>query len=330
MQSQDQPTNLPAQIAEAVSSVPKALVPSSIKALDRLIGAFVDIPVAWLNQKKAKIDSQTQSFALVEGAIATVAANEAAGDLDSVQRALNVLVRKEYRKQVNREAVAVAMIDDLRNQPGNEPVDLPDSDCEIDDDWLNVFERYAEDASTERMQKLWARVLSGEIRKKGKYSMRTLRFLSEFSQGDALNFADFCNSVFGDIAPTKLIKPDDKKDIRNLIYMEAAGLIQGASGLGLSFSITLSDQGAGSLKEGNLAILFRGEPNTKIEANVSALTPLGQELLSLLPTRDARAAARNVANSLRVPAIESAYICKVAGDGVVPFEILWQSAEAIT
>jgi hypothetical protein len=48
-------SNLPAQIADAVTGIPKALVPACVMALDRLIGAAVDIPVAWLAQKKAQI-----------------------------------------------------------------------------------------------------------------------------------------------------------------------------------------------------------------------------------------------------------------------------------
>lgn len=325
MNNNQQTENLPAQIAEAVASVPKSLVPSSLKALDRLLGAMVDLPVAWLNQKKAKIEAQTQSFALVEAAIAQMAASEASGDTHTVQRAVNVLIRKEYRKQINREAVATAMIEELKIG-GEHPPSQTDNDGEIDDDWLNVFQRYAEDASTERMQTLWGRVLAGEIRQNGKYSMRTLRFLSEFSQADALNFADFCESAFSDIAPEKLVKPEGS-DVRTLIYMESAGLIEGASGLGLSYTFNINDQGIGFIVEKNLALVLKSEPNTKIEINVCVLTPLGQELLTLLPTRDARQAARDVANAIRNPLIELAFLAIVSNDGkgsLTPLEILWQ------
>lgn len=76
----------------------EALLPSSIKALDRLISALAHIPIAWLNQKKAKIELQTQAYALVEASIGKVAASEAGADKETVQRALDVLVRKEYRR----------------------------------------------------------------------------------------------------------------------------------------------------------------------------------------------------------------------------------------
>ncbi|MGQ3101896.1 MAG: DUF2806 domain-containing protein [Sphingopyxis solisilvae] len=330
MDTEPNSPNLPAQIAEAISGVPKALVPSSIKALDRLIGAAVDIPVAWLGQKKAKIDAQTQAYAAVEAAIAVTAASEAGATPEIIQQAMNVLVRKEYRKQNNRNAVGQAALEDLRSSD-TESTPLNDPE-EIDDDWLNIFERYAEDASTERMQKLWGRVLSGEIRNPGAYSLRTLRFLSEFSQADALTFAEFCDSAFGEAAPKKLVKPDTLQDIRSLLYLESSGLINGADGIGLQRTMTFREDGTGYFTEKDLAIFFKGKPGTKFVQEVVALTPLGQELLTLLPARDPRAAAKRVAEACKSPQIEEAYLVRIVNErgDTSPIEIFWQgTTEAI-
>lgn len=318
---------VPAQIATAIAGIPKALIPASLKALDRLIGATVDIPAAWLAQHKAKIDAQTQAYAAVEAAIAKAAAAEAGADPQIIERAVEVLVRQSYRKQKNKEAVSAAMIEDLRSTAEPDVGAPNEAAPSIDDDWLNVFERYAEDASTERMQQLWARVLAGEIRTPGKFSMRTLRFLSEFSQADALTFASFCDSAFGDTAPDKLVKPEGLKDIRQLIYLESAGLIQGASGLGLSRTVTFNQTGNAFLREGSLLLMLSGTPGTSFQEGIVALTPLGQELISLLPGRDARAAARRVALTMKRAEIKSAYIAVLVGDRASPIEVLWQEQE---
>lgn len=320
-------SNLPAQIADALAGIPKALIPTSVKALDRLVGAAVDIPVAWLAQKKAQIDAQTQAYTLVEKAIADAAANSAGGDTETVQNAVNVLVRKAYRKHVNRQSVAAAMVEDLRASAPDEQQDAsappPPS---LDEDWLNVFERYAEDASTERMQHLWGRVLAGEIRKPGRYSTRTLRFLSEFTQADGLMFAEFAKSVMGDLAPRSLVKPVGKEVIRDLIFLESSGLIQGASGTGLGATMKFDGSGNVFMREGSLLILLQGNPGESFQFEACVLTPLGQELLGLLPNRDTRAAARAVANAIKVPQIRSAFLATFAGSQgqVVPMEILWQ------
>ena len=110
-----QTTNWPAQIVEAVSGITDALVPRSLKALDRLIGAGVDIPVAFLEQKAAKIGAQTSAYKAVEAAIASAVASEAEASPEIIQGALDVLVRKSYRKQKNVEAVSVMAIEDLRS-----------------------------------------------------------------------------------------------------------------------------------------------------------------------------------------------------------------------
>jgi hypothetical protein len=326
MTSDPQISNLPAQIADAISGVPKALIPASIKALDRLVGAAVDIPVAWLGQKKAKIDAQTQAYAAVELAISNAVSTEASATPEIIQQAMSVLVRKEYRKQINRNAVGQAALEDLRSTD-SESVP-PETREAVDDDWLNIFERYAEDASTERMQKLWGRVLAGEIRKSGSYSMRTLRFLSEFSQVDALTFAEFCESAFADSAPKKLAIPEEGKDIRSLLYLESSGLIKGVEGLGLERSITFRDNGYAITIENGIVLLFKGEPNSECAVKILALTPLGQELLSLLPARDPRAVARRVAEAYRQPAIKAAYLAKATnGEAETSsIEILWEDS----
>ena len=324
MGTESKPSNLPAEIADALVSIPKGLMPGVIKALDRLLGAAVDIPAAWLAQKKAKIDAQTESYKLVEGAIAQAVATTAGADQETAQRAMTVLVRKEYRKQINREAVATAMVEDMREHVAGPDAMNPEvPSAELDEDWLNVFERYAEDASSERLQGLWGRVLAGELRRPGRFSTRTLRFLSEFSQADALTFESFAQCAFVDSAPIELVNPPDRKDIRELIYMESNGLIQGASGIGLQRSITFDERGQAIMFEGDLAIVFKGEPGSTIVHNVIALTPLGQELLALVPSRRPRDAARAVALASRIPEIQECYLGVRVKEDVKFIEGLW-------
>lgn len=296
-------------ILKTISGVPSALVPNSIKALDRLVGAAVDIPVAWLNQQKAKIDAKTQAFTLVEASIAKSAAIQAAMDPQTVNRAMSALVRKEYAKQINKDHVAKATITELKEDNAQ----FLDAECsnELDDDWLNIFERYAEDASTERLQNLWGRVLAGEIRKPGRFSMRTLRFLSEFSQADAIQFANFCETVFGEIAPRSLAKPADQKDIRSIIFLESAGLIQGASGTGLIHTQNFNANGHAFITEDKWAILFMGTPGEEIRTSACVLTPLGQELLALLPGRDYEKAAISVAHAMKSDRIQKAFFTRI-------------------
>ena len=323
MANEEKPSNLPADIAAAVTSVVHALIPSSLKALNRLVGAGVEIPVAYLDRVAQRAKAKTSSYVAVEEAVADAVALGVAADKDIARRAMANLVAKEYRKQENREAIAREFLSELQSDQAQPDASL-EAPTELDDDWLNVFERYAEDASTERLQKLWGRVLAGEVRKPGRFTTRTLRFLSEFSQADALLFADFCSCAFGGIAPKTLASPDDQKDISGLLNLETAGLITGASGP-LKRTLHFNSGGFAYLVEHGLTVQFCGTQGASIPIPGYLLTPLGEELISLLPGRDPREAARKVAQTIRNEGIMAAYVAHLdAEDQVHPFEVLWQ------
>jgi hypothetical protein len=58
-------------------------------------------------------------------------------------------------------------------------IDPPPLDTDVPtDDWLSSFERYAENAGSEEFRAIWAKILAGEIRKRGSYSSQTLHVVS--------------------------------------------------------------------------------------------------------------------------------------------------------
>lgn len=59
------------------------------------------------------------------------------------------------------------------------------SDSKVDDDWLLRWRDSAKNVSSEELQALWGRVLAGEIKSPGSFSLRTLEFLKNLSQQDA-------------------------------------------------------------------------------------------------------------------------------------------------
>ena len=203
-------------------------------AIARLIGAVADIPVAYLESFARGIRARTDAKDAVNKDIATAAAQFAVGDSDLVARAAYALVAKEFRRQQNKEEIAIKTIELLQKDaaaadsqastaPQGEP--LPD----VDADWLNVFERYAEDASTERLQSLWARILAGEIRKPKSFSLKTLRFVSELDTYTAQLFEKYADFVFGDnFIPTHTMQEGLPLD--ELHHLQGSGLVFGVSG----------------------------------------------------------------------------------------------------
>lgn len=313
-------------IANLLAGIPAHLVPRSLKALDRLIGAAVDIPVAWLQQQRAKIDSQTSAFKTVEAAIAKSVGEKASADAHIVEMATEALIRKAYRKDSNVKAVASHAIEELRANADDiaEPTD--EGQPEVDLDWLNLFERYAEDASSERMQNLWGRILAGEIRRPGRFSLRTLRYVSEISQKEAALFASYSKFFVEKWAPKKLIIPAEKPDISDLLVLEENGLIQGVSGLGLSISRTAPAHGYILFTEQDKTLALKVNPSQELTFDVVILTDLGAQLIELLTDRDRIEIFSQVAEGYRSDNIKAAYIfpCKDGNAMLKPLKILWQ------
>ena len=63
----------------------------------------------------------------------------------------------------------------------------------IDDDWLNNFEKEAKYKSTEEMQQLFGRILAGEIKQPGSYSIKAVKALSELDPTVAALFKRLCS-----------------------------------------------------------------------------------------------------------------------------------------
>jgi hypothetical protein len=100
---------------------------------------------------------------------------------------------QEAKRQVNIEDVAIEARVDLEE---NSNV----SDEPVDDDWTARFFSHVQDISAERMKKLWGRLLAGEIRKPGSFSLRCLETLKNLSREEAVLFERVAPCVVGDSA----------------------------------------------------------------------------------------------------------------------------------
>lgn len=75
---------------------------------------------------------------------------------------------------------------------------------EISDDWLNRFRESACQKSSEEAQELFSKVLAGEIRKPGSFSLKALTTLADMDQKVALYFKAFCSLCLVDLDNPKM------------------------------------------------------------------------------------------------------------------------------
>ena len=75
----------------------------------------------------------------------------------------------------------------------NPNIHLDNDDHLYEDDWLNTFESEACQKSSEEMQERFARVLAGEIKNPGTFSIRAIKLLGEIDSETASTFKTFCS-----------------------------------------------------------------------------------------------------------------------------------------
>jgi hypothetical protein len=99
------------------------------------------------------------------------------------RRALQRVLAEESRNQANIESITDQALPQLTAGATPEAVS---------DDWIVNFFDKARLVSEEEMQKLWARVLSGEANAPGTFSKRTVDYLGSIDKTDASAFAALC------------------------------------------------------------------------------------------------------------------------------------------
>lgn len=142
-------------------------LPQTLKNLDKAIGTVV---LAGGENITTRIKSNTQ-ITKAKGKI----------DLSGMY-----LTEEERRKLENKAETTRVAIEDLRQNPPE-----MDAQKEVEEDWLNLFARLAEDKTSKELQGLFGRILAGEIRKPGSFSLRTIQFISTLSKQEAESVSNF-------------------------------------------------------------------------------------------------------------------------------------------
>lgn len=125
------------------------------------------------------------------------------------KRASSRLAYQEITKQQNIEAVADYAYQELQ---GTDSV----SSDPVDPDWMFRFFNAVENISNEDMQKIWGRILAGEIQSPSRYSYRTLEKLRNITKEEA--------QLFQKVAALSLTYGDRKFLLANDSLMNKYGI----------------------------------------------------------------------------------------------------------
>lgn len=164
-----------------------------------------------------------------------------------------------------------------------------DENPKYDFDWYMRFYDIVGNISDEEMQAIWARILAGEIHRKGTYSLQLLDILKNFTQKQAELYNRVCSHCF--ISGDNVYIPNDNEYLQfaNITYqdildLDALGLINSSGTTSLSVKV----QPDRPVLFGNdmlrMVIEYNGQGNATQEFSFLQFpfTSAGRELITLI------------------------------------------------
>jgi len=160
------------------------------------------------------------------------------------------------------------------------------SDEKVSDDWLLRWRDCAASISSDELQSLWGKVLAGEVKCPGRYSLRTLEFLRNLSQAEAKAIEKLSPFVVSNLIfrGEKALLESEGITFSLLLSVQELGIVSGvdASGLEVTYSSPLDDRFEHALVSyGHVLIAKHADPKRKLTIKVYKITELGSQILRL-------------------------------------------------
>ncbi|WP_063550293.1 DUF2806 domain-containing protein [Burkholderia territorii] len=242
-------------------------------------------------------------------------------DLDSLLDVADRTKRADtLREQINVTKTILHAEDILSGDNAPAPTES------IEQDWLYRWRDCASQVSSDELQSLWAKVLAGEVKTPGAYSLRTLEFLRNLSKSEAEEIQGICPYVvdgqyimrYGEMAP----KPNEGIDY--FLRLQELGIISGVGGLGLSSTWKFNPQmpvvSPVLFKILNLhgkAVICRVQGEAKnLVLDIYRVTPLGIQVLALNPVVPSDEYVRAVAEACKAQGFDASFVTVVPVEGV--------------
>lgn len=193
---------------------------------------------------------------------------------------LTQLIESQGRKRL---ANIVSVVEHAAEELGDKEV----TDHEPDPDWTARFFDCVQDVSSEHMQKLWTKVLSGEVESPGRTSLRTLETLRNMTQREAEVFERISPYVIDNefvFCDRDFIEKCDNLRYPKLLHLKECGLLN--IDPGLISTITWGAKTTMPLPYGDGVLLItvgRG-CGVKLDIPVFVLTTAGKELFRFAPS----------------------------------------------
>jgi hypothetical protein len=196
-----------------------------------------------------------------------------------------IIMRVAYqqaKKQSNIIQVVQYAADELKSEQ-EVSQEKPDSD------WVTRFFDISEDISTEEMQILWGKILAGEIKRPGSFSLRTLELLKNMNQREAELFVRVGKIAIAAASKVFIPNSDAGKYIEeefglsftDLLSLREIGLLVPND---LQFSLTASTENLQTVFTSGRTCIIINRPKGTPQQNLTCIvfTEIGKQLYQLI------------------------------------------------
>lgn len=213
-------------LEKAITGIPAPIRKNFLKAFGQLCTAAVDIPVAWLEGKSAEIRTTTEARIKIINKEGENISEQVNVPKEYILRASTKYAAKIIKEQLNLDQITLNAAKELSGN--NQKLEDSSGEEEISGDWLNEFENIARLKSSDEMKVAFGKILAGEIKKPGSFSIRTIKLISQLDNHAAILFQLFCSQVISLRIGNKII------DAR-VVSFNGSAAINTLSNYGLSF-----------------------------------------------------------------------------------------------
>ena len=196
--------------------------------------------------------------------------------LDITREDIAQSIEFQGRKRLaNARAVLEGAADELEDKE----VD----DHEPDPDWTARFFDCVQDVSSEDMQKLWAKILAGEVESPGRTSLRTLDVLRNMTKKEAEMFNSICNLAIENsfVFYDRSVKGFPELEYAKLLHLQDCGLLNLGFGQAMNVSFGYGEvERFMSYQNGGLVIVRdQSEQAMSFRLDCLVFSSVGKELL---------------------------------------------------
>ncbi len=191
---------------------------------------------------------------------------------------------ESVRCEANVSNALLSAAFELETDSSPPPIEKPN------DDWLYRWRDAASEVSAEEIQDLWGRLLVGEIKAPGTYSLRTLDFLRNISKDEAGVIASLAPFVIADRlfrASTELLE-EAGIGFEQLMQLQDLSILNAVESLNVNVtlgSIAKDSFNSVLVSRGRALVLTHVAPGKTLDLGIYAISRIGLEILSLVSSK---------------------------------------------